>query len=345
MKHWLLPEEGKFYKGNLHTHTTLSDGRFTPGEIKKLYSEKGYSVVAFTDHDIFLPHNDLTDGSFLALNSHEVEITEVFRGSGNFKRQYHLNFYAKRHDAEFSPVFSESRVWAPAAKERVTDEMRKTDIVGYYSTDSINTLIRIANENGFFVMYNHPVWSLQNYRDYTRLRGLWGIEVFNTGCVGSGLVDTVQPFVDLLREGERLFPLCTDDTHGAGDLFGGWVQIRAKDLDYETVTGALVRGDFYSSTGPEIRELYIEDGNVHIETSEVREILAISDWRFAKRIKAGEGGPISGAVIPVGGVEKKALELDHNGDDSFLRFEVVDNAGMKAYTRAYRISELFPELF
>ena len=223
--------------------------------------------------------------------------------------------------------------------------MRKTDIVGYYSTDSINTLIRIANENGFFVMYNHPVWSLQNYRDYTRLRGLWGIEVFNTGCVGSGLVDTVQPFVDLLREGERLFPLCTDDTHGAGDLFGGWVQIRAKDLDYETVTGALVRGDFYSSTGPEIRELYIEDGNVHIETSEVREILAISDWRFAKRIKAGEGGPISGAVIPVGGVEKKALELDHNGDDSFLRFEVVDNAGMKAYTRAYRISELFPELF
>ena len=45
----LLPEAG-YYKANLHCHTTLSDGEFTPEQIKAAYQEQGYSIVAFTDH-------------------------------------------------------------------------------------------------------------------------------------------------------------------------------------------------------------------------------------------------------------------------------------------------------
>ena len=37
MKKYLLPEGGKFYKANLHCHTTVSDGKMTPEEIKKYY--------------------------------------------------------------------------------------------------------------------------------------------------------------------------------------------------------------------------------------------------------------------------------------------------------------------
>ena len=66
-----------------------------------------------------------------------------------------------------------------------TEEMKKTDVWACYSVRSINELIRRANENGFFVTYNHPVWSLQNYEDYAGLEGLWGVEVWNTGCVPS----------------------------------------------------------------------------------------------------------------------------------------------------------------
>ena len=35
MKRDLLPASGKFYKANLHCHTTLSDGKLTPAEVKK----------------------------------------------------------------------------------------------------------------------------------------------------------------------------------------------------------------------------------------------------------------------------------------------------------------------
>ena len=40
----------KWYKGNLHTHTTSSDGAVSPGEAIKLYNGLGYDFVALTDH-------------------------------------------------------------------------------------------------------------------------------------------------------------------------------------------------------------------------------------------------------------------------------------------------------
>ena len=35
--------EGRFYKGNLHTHSTNSDGNLSPKEICKKYKEKAFS--------------------------------------------------------------------------------------------------------------------------------------------------------------------------------------------------------------------------------------------------------------------------------------------------------------
>jgi len=37
-------------KGNLHAHTTISDGRNTYEEMLKAYYDAGYDFVAFTDH-------------------------------------------------------------------------------------------------------------------------------------------------------------------------------------------------------------------------------------------------------------------------------------------------------
>lgn len=41
-------------KGNLHTHTTLSDGIMSPAEVVTRYREAGYDFVAFTDHRFFV---------------------------------------------------------------------------------------------------------------------------------------------------------------------------------------------------------------------------------------------------------------------------------------------------
>ena len=38
------------FKSALHIHSNVSDGSFTPDEVIRLYREKGFDVLAFTDH-------------------------------------------------------------------------------------------------------------------------------------------------------------------------------------------------------------------------------------------------------------------------------------------------------
>ena len=71
MRKYLLPNEGEFYKANLHTHTNRSDGAQSPEKVKEVYKDLGYSVVAYTDHDIFIDSQHLTDDTFVALNGVE----------------------------------------------------------------------------------------------------------------------------------------------------------------------------------------------------------------------------------------------------------------------------------
>jgi hypothetical protein len=42
---------GKWFKGNLHTHTTQSDGKLTPAENLQWHAELGYDFVGITDHN------------------------------------------------------------------------------------------------------------------------------------------------------------------------------------------------------------------------------------------------------------------------------------------------------
>ena len=89
MRKYLIPENGNFYKANLHCHTTFSDGKKTPAEVKELYRSLGYSVVAYTDHDILIAHDELNDENFLALHGFEMEINEP---GSPIKRTCHLCF-------------------------------------------------------------------------------------------------------------------------------------------------------------------------------------------------------------------------------------------------------------
>ena len=90
MKTYLLPKEGTFYKANLHCHTNLSDGRLTPEEIKELYKNNGYSIVAYSDHDALFCNYHLTDEDFVALTAYETSVR-----CGNFGGLSKYNFAQK----------------------------------------------------------------------------------------------------------------------------------------------------------------------------------------------------------------------------------------------------------
>ena len=61
----LISPAKKQYKANLHSHSTMSDGRLTPQQLKDAYKARGYSILAITDHDYPVDHSDLSEKDFL----------------------------------------------------------------------------------------------------------------------------------------------------------------------------------------------------------------------------------------------------------------------------------------
>ena len=77
MKRFLLPQGGQFFKANLHCHSTVSDGRMTPEELKKVYMEQGYSVLAYTDHNLLVDHSELAQEDFLPIVGVEIDVNDT----------------------------------------------------------------------------------------------------------------------------------------------------------------------------------------------------------------------------------------------------------------------------
>ena len=106
MRKYLLPENGHFYKANLHCHTTCSDGRKTAAEVKEIYQKRGYSIVAYTDHDVLLSHDELNDENFLALHGFEIELSDYSEGvTSETRRTCHICMVALEPDNMVEPCW------------------------------------------------------------------------------------------------------------------------------------------------------------------------------------------------------------------------------------------------
>ena len=73
MKRSYFPEAGIWLKGNTHSHTTVSDGVFTPEELAKLYVSRGYDFLSMTDHNVFVPHSEAPELIQLTGVEHDIE--------------------------------------------------------------------------------------------------------------------------------------------------------------------------------------------------------------------------------------------------------------------------------
>lgn len=362
MRQYLLTK-GNYYKADLHCHTTISDGKKTPEEIKEMYMAKGYSIVAFTDHEYIVTHNDLTDDNFLAINGYEYAVSEPVTPDrpGPACKTYHMNMYCKDKNNDTIIGFTYKNVaWATSRGGRDINSVkyilpRETR---EYNAEFVNGIIKDANDNGFFVSINHPMWSLQTFTDYKDIEGLWGIELYNHGCNVVGYLEDSNHIYDkLLRQGKFLFPLATDDNHNADaehpekDSFGGFVMIHADKLEYETVINALLAGDFYSSTGPLFEEIYIEDGMAHVKCSPVREIRMLTEGRdgMIARNKNGVNAATSSKATALSFkadefngdyLTEAVFEIDKDFCGTLIRFDLRGLDGTFADTRAFSLREL-----
>ncbi len=322
----LLDEGMPYYKANLHTHTTLSDGKYTPEEIKELYKSHGYSVVAYTDHEHIIDNSHLADGDFLPITACELAIKDgETKSTGKHPelKVCHLNFYSlDPHNVTtpcYSSVYDHFNREELAARGLIhfTEEYKRV-----YSHEGISEMIRMGKEQGFIVSYNHPNWSLENANDYLGYEGAFAVEIFNTAVTVMGMPDDERVFDDMLRSGKHLYCTACDDTHKECDMFGGWVMINARRLEYSEIMNALAAGNFYASTGPVISSLVIDGEKVRIKCSDASRISIVTRGRIANTVTGDELA------------EAEFLLKDNYG---YFRIRVEDKYGKKAYTQSYTV--------
>ena len=203
-------------------------------------------------------------------------------------------------------------------------------------------IIARANEKGFLVTYNHAIWSMQDTRDYIGLKGLWGVEVFNGECYMLGYdSETNHVYQELLKEGNRVFPLAVDDTHSPRAIGMGFIMVGAKELTYPAVIEALEKGDLYASTGPEIHSLTLDGRTLKVSCTEAVTVQLQVECRRCQRVVAAPGETLTEVEFDL----SRWLDDCQPGreKDAFIRVNVTDAAGHRAFTRAYWRTELFEE--
>ena len=343
MRKYIISPELNWYRANFHCHTKHSDGACTPERVKEEYKKMGYSIVAYTDHDVLLDHSDLNDNEFLALTSSEYAVNEsvstfpkIFDVETNDwvrKKCVHLNIFSKDPHNTFMPATSIEQNWI--LKERYPD----TKCDGYireFSRDGINEIIKRCNEAGFLVQLNHPYWSLNEREDYINMKGLWGLEILNYATeLETGSEYCPYIYDDMTRNGMYSL-VCTmgDDNHnhaGFRESFGGSTFIGAKELKYDQIIEAMEKGNLYCASGrhnpPRFKEVYVEDNKIVIECSPVENICLNGYGRADRHLTSEEGEFITHAEFPL------------REGDVYFRITLRDENGNVAHTRNYFVKD------
>lgn len=224
-------EERQFYKAALHTHSTSSDGKFTPDQVIDLYKKAGYDVLAFTDHEVVNPVSKL-DGKGMTLIC-GVEL----HPRGPYNERWHI--LSLNIPEDFKNVY-------PATGQ-----------------EAVNSVV--AAHGMAFVA--HPHWCGFTSEEVLSLKGISGIEVFNTSCRYIGKEYNMQVWDEIMEAGFPFPALAVDDMHSEQDLFRGWTMIASKSNSVKDLMDALKQGMFYATEGPEFKSIRVHDGIFEAEFS------------------------------------------------------------------------------
>lgn len=299
---------GRFWRGNLHTHSTLSDGALAPEKVVDAYKDAGYDFMMLSDH--FMGHYNWPIADTRAMRSNRFT---TILGS-----ELH------------APVTQVGELWhivaaglpldfAPAAPEETGEQIAAR-----------------AAAAGAFVGIAHPAWSQLTIEDGRAIASAHAVETYNHGCaVENDRADGWYLLDQLLNENRRLTAFATDDAHfWSPDHFGGWVNVKSESLEPDALLDALKRGQYYSSQGPQIHELSISSGELTIACSPVDTIVVLcGNSRSAGR----HGRAITGATLDLTKLDEGWLLKKPS---AWLRVAIIDHSGRRAWTNPIWRDEL-----
>jgi hypothetical protein len=295
---------GRFWRGNLHTHSTRSDGVVRPDEVCRRYRDQGYDFIALTDH-------------FIGAYGYPIVDTVPFRTD-----RFTTILGAELH----SGAMANGELWHVLAVGLPAD-FAPSDSPDFHVRPGQETGPEIAARAvaaGAFVAIAHPQWSGLTVEDARSVTAAHAVEIYNHGCaVGCDRGDGAAIADQLLAEGRRIGLIATDDAHFyEPDHFGGWVMVKAHANDPEALLDALKAGHYYASQGPEIRDIRVHPDRVEVECSAVATVIVQGAGTAAVNI---HGPSMTRAELPTGRLKQSP----------YLRVTVVDAAGRRAWSNPH----------
>lgn len=290
---------GKFYRGNLHTHSTLSDGRLAPEIVCQLYRDVGYDFISLTDH-------------FMKQYNYPVADTRAFRTD-----DFTTLFGAELHtgQTELGQLWHILAAGLPLDFETPPDGETGPQIAAR------------ALAAGAYVAAAHPQWYGLTEADIISLGPIHAIEVFNGTAVDHNDRADSWYIADILyTRGHRYMVCATDDAHFTdqrADFAQGWVWVKSESLEPDALLAALKAGDYYSSTGPQIHDVQVVTGDKVIVRCSPAERVFIT------------GSGARSASVHGRGIRSAELSLDRFHDSPYFRVVVRDASGKQAWSNPY----------
>lgn len=305
----------KTYKGNLHAHTTRSDGKHTPEQLVNVYKDNGYDFVSFSDHRYFSDTHDFDQDDFIIINAYEM----TSEGKPENKL-FHIH-----------GIIHEDR---PRIVSFEHDEKHIEPL--YKGVETVQQVIDEIRERGMVAVVNHPKWSRNTFEELLQLNDYFAVEIYNHKAeVRDGIGSSTEHWDYLLDNGKKVFGLAGDDSHDLsvndkmGQYFGGWVMIQSKALTQKSIVNALLDGNFYSTTGPIINHIEVIDNEIVIECSAVEKVRFLcKTLRRGALYKNMDGSPVTNATYKL------------KGDELYIRIECVDYNGKIAYSNPIFLEDL-----
>lgn len=296
------------YKGNVHTHSLRSDGKYTPEEVVSFYRSNGYQFMCLSDHEIYFNSKDFDEEEFIMLAGYEMacEMSRELTG-----QQYHIHGLLDLSLGAAQPFGHDEKHQKP----------------DYENIGTIQGLIDEMIGRGNMIIMNHPEWSKNREEDLLQLEGYTALEIYNhqseiTEAVGYG----VSYWDYLLKRGKRVNGIASDDAHEGPvdtpvkEFFGGWIVVDGERLEQQSLIDAIKQGNYYSSNGPEIYDLRIEEYKLKIRCSPVQSIRVITHPGLGAMVCNRDG-----ALLTEG-------HYQLSGKEQYVRIECVDRSGKTAWS-------------
>ena len=247
MKMNFYGQELPVFRANLHTHSRVSDGGYTPQEIIDIYANEKYDVLAMTDHHKMNP-----------VSTYDPKGMTLISG------------------VELHPMGPREIIWHLLCLNLPEDFPAELYGAGKKFQTGQETIDAVLAAGGT-VFCAHPFWcGVTSGEIMSMLSGLAGIEIYNSSCIGIGKAYNEQSWDELITAGLVKGAIAVDDTHESIQLFGGWTMIAAPDRSVDSIMKALNTGSFYATQGPEFYRLELKDRTFEADFTEAEEAVLMA---------------------------------------------------------------------